>query len=272
MILSLFSYMPSIPSPLCSTQSREKSGNQGKRHSSFSHSALDQAESLVSLKRTGSNTNPYGRYGKTRAEEDARRYLREKEELETERDGIRNALVTLRQQKRELKEELKVASGDRRKSFLKKHVSQLDEACRGKEAERVDLELRLTQVKENLKKSLAGGALGAPVEAKVPVKVYLLFCVESWSTFNLHSFYLLLNFLQESGKKIQNAYSDSIPVNCAAEMRKRPPSICASSAGVVMQKAKVMMLIKFVAPCYAYILFSVIRNFYESHQHVLLCK
>ncbi|XP_047209703.1 actin filament-associated protein 1-like 1 isoform X4 [Girardinichthys multiradiatus] len=193
-------------------QSREKSGNQGKRHSSFSHSALDQAESLVSLKRTGSNTNPYGRYGKTRAEEDAKRYLREKEELETERDGIRNALVTLRQQKRELKEELKVASADRRKSFLKKHVSQLDEACRGKEAERVELELRLSQVKENLKKSLAGGALGAPVEAKVPVK--------------------------ESGKKIQNAYSDSIPVNCAAEMRKRPPSICVSSAGVVMQKAK----------------------------------
>uniref|UniRef100_A0A3Q2EF02 Actin filament-associated protein 1-like 1 n=1 Tax=Cyprinodon variegatus TaxID=28743 RepID=A0A3Q2EF02_CYPVA len=150
------------------------------------------------------DTNPYGRYGKTRAEEDAKRYLREKEELEKERDGIRNALVTLRQQKRDLKEELKVAS-DRRKSFLNKRVSQLDEACKAKEAERVDLELRLTQVKENLKKSLAGGALGAPVEAELLAK---------------------------------NTYSDALPVNCAAEMRKRPPSICASSAGTVMQKAK----------------------------------
>ncbi|XP_035983310.1 actin filament-associated protein 1-like 1 isoform X2 [Fundulus heteroclitus] len=194
--------------PVEDTQSREKSGN---RRSTFSHNDFDQAKSLVSLKRTGSNTNPYGRYGKTRAEEDAKRYLREKEELEAERDGIRNALVTLRQQKKDLKEELKVAS-DRRKSFLTKRVAQLDEACRGKEAERVDLELRLTQVKENLKKSLAGGALGAPDEAKLLVK--------------------------ESGRKTQQAYSDSRPVNCAAEMRKRPPSICASPAGTVMQKAK----------------------------------
>uniref|UniRef100_A0A3B5LNR2 Actin filament-associated protein 1-like 1 n=1 Tax=Xiphophorus couchianus TaxID=32473 RepID=A0A3B5LNR2_9TELE len=157
-------------------------------------------------------TNPYGRYGKTRAEEDAKRYLKEKEELETERDGIRHALVTLRQQKRELKEELKVAS-ERRKALLEKRVSQLEEACKAKEAERVDLELKLTQVKENLKKSLAGGALGAPVEF---------------------------------GKKIQNSYSDSLPVNCAAEMRKRPPSICASSAGTVMQKAKEWELKKII--------------------------
>lgn len=57
-------------------------------------------------------TNQYGRYGKTRAAEDARRYLEEKQELERERDGIRNVLVTLRQEKRELKEELKTASGE----------------------------------------------------------------------------------------------------------------------------------------------------------------
>lgn len=63
---------------------------------------------------------------------------------------------------------------ERRKSSLNKRVSQLEDACRTKEAERVDLELRLTQVQENLKKSLAGGALGAPVEAKPPIKVYLL--------------------------------------------------------------------------------------------------
>lgn len=53
-------------------------------------------------------------------------------------------------------------------------MSQLDDACRAKEAQRVDLELRLTQVQGNLKKSLAGGTLGASVEAKPPVKVYLL--------------------------------------------------------------------------------------------------
>ncbi|XP_036933968.1 actin filament-associated protein 1-like 1 isoform X2 [Acanthopagrus latus] len=190
---------------------RQQSGNQGKRRSSFSSSDSDRTKPAVSLKRTGSNANQYGRYGKTRAEEDAKRYQKEKEELERERDGIRNALVTLRQEKRELKEELKTAS-ERRKSSLSKRVSELEEACRAKEAERVDLELRLTQVQENLKKSLAGGSLGAPVEAKPPVKA--------------------------SSKKTQNIYSESLPVNCALEMRRRPPSVYASSSGTVMQKAK----------------------------------
>lgn len=37
--------------------------------------------------------------------------MKEKQELERERDGIRYALVTLRQERRELKEELKMASG-----------------------------------------------------------------------------------------------------------------------------------------------------------------
>ncbi|XP_031158389.1 actin filament-associated protein 1-like 1 isoform X1 [Sander lucioperca] len=189
---------------------RQQSGNQGKRRSSFSSSDSDRTKPLVSLKRTGSNANQYGRYGKTRAEEDAKRYLNEKEELERERDGIRNALVTLRKEKRELKEELKTAS-ERRKSSLNKRVSQLEDACRAKEVERVELELRLTQVQENLKKSLAGGALGAPVEVKPPV--------------------------QASSKKTQNIYSDSLPVNCASEMRRRPLSVYAST-GTVMQKAK----------------------------------
>ncbi|KAM7389495.1 hypothetical protein PAMP_023471 [Pampus punctatissimus] len=175
--------------------------------------AVTHQKSLRSLGLKASGySNQYGRYGKTRAEEDAKRYLKEKEELERERDGIRNALVTLRQEKRELKEELKTAS-EKRKPIVDKRISQLDEACRAKEAERVDLELRLTQVKENLNKSLAGGALGAPVEAKPPVK--------------------------GSSKKTQNIYSESLPVNCALEMRKRPPSVYASSKGTVMQKAKV---------------------------------
>ncbi|XP_069027481.1 actin filament-associated protein 1-like 1 isoform X1 [Embiotoca jacksoni] len=190
---------------------RQQSGNQGKRRSSFSSSDSDRTKPLVCLKQADSNANQYGRYGKMRAEEDAKRYLGEKEELERERDGIRNALVTLRQEKRELKEELKTAS-DKRKPFLNKRVAQLEEACWAKEAERVDLELRMTRVKENLKKSLAGGALGAPVEAKPPAKA--------------------------SSKKIQNIYSESLPVNCASEMRRRPPSVYASSAGTVMQKAK----------------------------------
>lgn len=65
------------------------------------------------------DANQYGRYGKTRAEEDAKGYLKEKQELERDRDGIRYTLVTLRQEKRELKEELKTASGKEMQSNTK---------------------------------------------------------------------------------------------------------------------------------------------------------
>ncbi|XP_060783661.1 actin filament-associated protein 1-like 1 isoform X2 [Neoarius graeffei] len=186
---------------------RLKNGYLVKRRSASSDRSM--AKPQITIKRHGSNANQYGRYGKTRAEEDARHYLREKEELEREKDNIRNALVMLRKEKRETKERMKVAT-DKQRLALEEHVAQLEESCQTKEGQRVDLELKLTQVKENLKKSLAGGALGAPVETK-PL-----------------------------GKKTQRTevpYVESlIPVNC--EVRKRPLSIYASTKGNVMQKAK----------------------------------
>uniref|UniRef100_A0A8C9VGJ3 Actin filament-associated protein 1-like 1 n=1 Tax=Scleropages formosus TaxID=113540 RepID=A0A8C9VGJ3_SCLFO len=146
------------------------------------------------------DANQYGKYGKTRAEEDARKYLSVKEALEKERDGIRSALLSLRKEKRVVKEELKSAAG-KQKTTLEERLAELEECCKKKEADRVDLELKLTEVKENLKKSLAGGVLG--------------------------------------GSKTECPYSESsLPVNCASEIRKRPSSIYASAKGNVMQKAK----------------------------------
>lgn len=55
----------------------------------------------------------YARYGKTRAEEDARRYLKQKEELEGQKEELRNALISLRREKREVKEEMKGVPGPR---------------------------------------------------------------------------------------------------------------------------------------------------------------
>lgn len=57
------------------------------------------------------DVNQYGRYGKTRAEEDARRYLTQKEELEKQKEELRNALISLRREKKELKEEMKSGTG-----------------------------------------------------------------------------------------------------------------------------------------------------------------
>ncbi|KAG9346783.1 hypothetical protein JZ751_007102 [Albula glossodonta] len=152
-------------------------GTPVKRHASFSSRDTEKVKPQVTVKRHGSNTNLYGKYGKTRAEEDARRYL------------------------------------SKQKISLEERVAQLEESCREKEAERVDLELKLTVVKDNLKKSLAGGALGAPEENRPIGKVL--------------------------GSRSDGPYGETpLPVNCASEMRKRPPSIYASTKGNVMQKAK----------------------------------
>ncbi|XP_017330387.1 actin filament-associated protein 1-like 1 isoform X4 [Ictalurus punctatus] len=188
---------------------RLKNGYLVKRRSASSDRSM--AKPQVTVKRHGSNANQYGRYGKTRAEEDARLYLREKEELERQKDHVRNALVLLRKEKREAKERMKVAT-DKQWLALEECVTQLEESCQIKEGECVELELKLTQVKENLKKSLAGGTLGAPVETKP---------------------------LGKKTRRSEVPYIESvIPVNCASEMRKRPLSICASTKGNVMQKAK----------------------------------
>lgn len=164
------------------------------------------------MKRHGSSVNHYGKYGKTRAEEDARRYLSEKEQLEKEKEVLKKNLLSLRSEKRVVKLELKKET-DKQQKAMEQHLAQLEESCRQKEAERVDLELRLTEVKEKLKKSLTGGMLGAPVENKPTIKVPV--------------------------KKKEDIYNGAtVPVNCASEVKKRLPSVYASSRGNVMQKAK----------------------------------
>ncbi|XP_042567421.1 actin filament-associated protein 1-like 1b [Cyprinus carpio] len=177
-----------------------------KRYSSMSSVDTDKGDTQVTVKRHGSSVNHYGKYGKTRAEEDARRYLNEKEQLEKEKEVIKKNLLSLRSEKRVVKEELKKAT-DKQQKAMEQHLAQLEESCRQKEAERVDLELRLMEVKEKLKKSLTGGMLGAPVD---------------W---------------RDAKEDIYNGAT--VPVNCASEIKKRPPSIYASTKGNVMQKAKV---------------------------------
>ncbi|KAF3705670.1 Actin filament-associated protein 1-like 1 [Channa argus] len=180
---------------------------QVRRHASFSSRDSEKTEQ-ASIKRHASNVNPYGRYGKTRAEEDARRYLTQKEELENQKEKLRSELISLRKEKKEVKEEMKSDTG----CGAQQRLAELERLCKQKEEERVELELRLTEVKENLKKSLARGELGPPTDTKISVKA--------------------------KGRKVEKVYNETLPVNSASELRKRPPSLCASSKVNVMQKAK----------------------------------
>ncbi|XP_060911229.1 actin filament-associated protein 1-like 1 [Labrus mixtus] len=186
----------------------ESRTGQIRRHASFSSRDSEKTEQQAAVKRHASNVNQYARYGKTRAEEDARRYLNQKEELEKQKEELRNALISLRREKKEVKEEMKSITGH----GVEQRLAKLELLCKQKEEERVELELRLTEVKENLKKSLARGALGPPTDTKISIKA--------------------------QGNKVEKVYNETVPVNSASELRKRPPSLYASSKGTVMQKAK----------------------------------
>uniref|UniRef100_A0A8C0H4L8 Actin filament-associated protein 1-like 1 n=1 Tax=Chelonoidis abingdonii TaxID=106734 RepID=A0A8C0H4L8_CHEAB len=187
------------------------SGAQVKRHASSCSESSRRVDPQVKVKRHASNATQY-KYGKNRAEEDARMFLTEKEKLEKERASIRNELVTLRKEKRELREAMKSSTGRKLKE-LEEQVVALEEQCKGKEEQRVDLELKLTEVKDRLKQSLAGGpALGLTVTSKAE---------------------------NGTGNKLNgNPTEHLVPVNCAAEMRKRSPSILPANKGKVLQKAK----------------------------------
>uniref|UniRef100_A0A8C6CJF1 Actin filament-associated protein 1-like 1 n=1 Tax=Moschus moschiferus TaxID=68415 RepID=A0A8C6CJF1_MOSMO len=188
------------------------SGAQVKRHASTCSEKSHRVDPQVKVKRHASSANQY-KYGKNRAEEDARRYLVEKEKLEKEKETIRTELMALRQEKRELKEAIRNNPGAKLKA-LEEALATLEAQCRAKEEHRIDLELRLVTVKERLQQSLAGGpALGLSVNSK--------------------------NKCGETANKPQNnAPEQPLPVNCVSELRKRSPSIINSNQGRVLQKAK----------------------------------
>uniref|UniRef100_A0A8C6Z8I7 Actin filament-associated protein 1-like 1 n=1 Tax=Nothoprocta perdicaria TaxID=30464 RepID=A0A8C6Z8I7_NOTPE len=190
------------------------SGAQVKRHASSCSEKSRRVDPQVTVKRHASNANQY-RYGKNRAEEDARRFLTEKEKLEKEKASIRSELLLLRKEKRELREAAK-GSGQQLQE-LEQRVAELEERCRHKEQRRVDLELKLGEVKERLKQSLAGGpALGLAVMGKAE------------------------NGVRTASKPNGSPPEHLVPVNCAAEMRKRSPSILPANKGNVLRKAKVL--------------------------------
>ncbi|XP_012513685.1 PREDICTED: actin filament-associated protein 1-like 1 [Propithecus coquereli] len=187
-------------------------GAQVKRHASSCSEKSHRVDPQVKVKRHASSANQY-KYGKNRAEEDARRYLVEKEKLEKEKEMVRTELTALRQEKRELKEAIRSSPGAKLKA-LEEAVATLEAQCRVKEERRIDLELRLVAVKERLQQSLAGGpALGLSMSCK--------------------------NKNGDTANKPQNNVPEqALPVNCVSELRKRSPSIVAANQGRVLQKAK----------------------------------
>uniref|UniRef100_A0A8U7M520 Actin filament-associated protein 1-like 2 n=1 Tax=Corvus moneduloides TaxID=1196302 RepID=A0A8U7M520_CORMO len=153
--------------------------------------------------------------GKNRTEAEVKRFTEEKERLEKEKDEIRAQLTQLRKERRELKEML---GGSTDKS-LEQRLKEIDEECKRKESQRVDLELSLVEVKENLKKAESGPVtLGTAVDT---------------------------THLENTAPRVQaksaspaNSAENS-PVNSATALKNRPLSVMVTGKGTVLQKAKV---------------------------------
>ncbi|XP_061857300.1 actin filament-associated protein 1-like 2 isoform X3 [Colius striatus] len=152
--------------------------------------------------------------GKNRTEAEVKRFTEEKERLEKEKDEIRAQLTQLRKEKRELKEML----GSSTDKSLEQRLKEIEEECKRKESRRVDLELSLVEVKENLKKAESGPVtLGTAVDT---------------------------THLENTAPRIQAksaspaASTENSPVNSATALKNRPLSVMVTGKGTVLQKAK----------------------------------
>ncbi|KAM9132664.1 actin filament-associated protein 1-like 2 isoform 3-T3 [Pangshura tecta] len=155
--------------------------------------------------------------GKNRMEVEVKRYTEEKERLEKEKEEIRSQLTQLRKERRELKETLASCTDSSLVANVEQKLKEIDEECKKKENRRVDLELSLVEVKENLKKAESGPVtLGTAVDT---------------------------THLENASPKVKMASpassTENSPVNSATALKNRPLSIMVTGKGTVLQKAKV---------------------------------
>lgn len=183
----------------------------------------------ASLKRNNSNAEQC-KYGKNRVEADAKRLQAKEEELMKKKQEIRNHLTQLKKERRDLRTAVEAAAGKRSQASLSERLKKVEDDCRQKEEERVNLELELTEVKESLKKALSGGVtLGLTIEPKA-------------GSSGLQS-PAVLRRTQESSPFSSCDTSDtescSLPVNSASLLRRQQGSQKASAVrGHVLRKAK----------------------------------
>ncbi|XP_066135197.1 actin filament-associated protein 1 isoform X1 [Saccopteryx bilineata] len=184
-------------------------------------------DSAPGVKRTPSNADQY-KYGKNRVEADAKRLQSKEEELLWRRDALRARLAQLRKERRDLRAAVEANAGRKMQLVLEEKLKALEEECRQKESERVSLELELTEVKESLRKALAGGiTLGLAIEPRS-------------GTSSPQSPGLRHRTL-ESSPLSSCETSDAegpVPVNSAAVLRKSQPAGSSPCRGHVLRKAK----------------------------------
>ncbi|XP_069488111.1 actin filament-associated protein 1 isoform X2 [Ambystoma mexicanum] len=181
----------------------------------------------ANVKRTASNAEQY-KYGKNRVEADAKMLQMKEEELLKKKEALRNRLAQLRKERKDIRAAIEVNTGKKTQSILEDKLKKLEEECKQKENERVSLELEMTEVKESLKKALAGGiTLGLAIEPKS-------------ETSNPQSpVFKHRTFENSPVSSCDTSDTDcSIPVNSAAILKRQTSSKTSPVRGHVLRKAK----------------------------------
>ncbi|XP_063043139.1 actin filament-associated protein 1 isoform X1 [Engraulis encrasicolus] len=146
------------------TANKKADKNQAKKGTAVTNG--NHHHTAAPVKRVNSSVDQY-KYGKNRVEADAKRLQAKEEELTKRKQEIRNRLTQLKKDRRDLRTAIEANTGKRAATSLSDRLKRVEDECRKKEEERVELELELTEVKESLKKALSGGVtLGLTIEPK----------------------------------------------------------------------------------------------------------
>ncbi|XP_046709395.1 actin filament-associated protein 1 isoform X9 [Silurus meridionalis] len=184
--------------------------------------------SCAPMKHNNSSVDQY-KYGKNRVEADAKRLQAKEDELMKKKQEIRNRLTQLKKDRRDLRMAIENTSGKRSQASLAERLKKVEDECKLKEEERVNLELELTEVKESLKKALSGGVtLGLTIEPKT-------------SSSSPQSPVLVRRTVDNSpisSCDTSDTETCSLPVNSASLLRRQVPQKNPPVRGHVLRKAK----------------------------------
>ncbi|XP_051522420.1 actin filament-associated protein 1 isoform X5 [Myxocyprinus asiaticus] len=182
----------------------------------------------LTVKRNNSSVDQY-KYGKNRVEADAKKLQAKEEELMKRKQEIRNRLTQLKKDRKDLRTAVENNTGKRSQASLTERLKKVEEECKLKEEERVNLELELTEVKESLKKALNGGVtLGLTIEPKT-------------GSSSPQSPVLMRRTVDNSpisSCDTSDTETCSLPVNSASLLRRQTQQKASTVRGHVLRKAK----------------------------------
>ncbi|XP_041132660.1 actin filament-associated protein 1-like isoform X5 [Polyodon spathula] len=189
---------------------------------------LKKPNGNTTIKRNNSNADQY-KYGKNRVEADAKRLQAKVDELLKKKQDLRNRLAQLRKERKDLRAAIEANTGRKSQTVLEDKLKRLEDECKQKETERVNLELEVTEVKESLKKAMNGGVtLGLTIEPRS-------------GTSSPQSPVFMRRTLDNSPASscdTSDTETSSLPVNSAAALERRSSQKTSPNRGHVLRKAK----------------------------------